>query len=212
MQFKFFDPYAATRVTRNRLPHWEQKGALYFVTFHLADSIPAEVRARIERRRDAWLARHPEPWSAETEQEYRELYLGEVERALDEGRGLCPLRAAACSGVAAEALQHFDGDRVDVMAFVVMPNHVHTAVIPRGDWSLEKLVHSWKRWSAVRVNRLTGKAGELWQPDYFDTIVRDRVHLGRVLRYIRNNPAKAGLREGEFVLYESEFARGWLQA
>ena len=211
MQFKFFNPFAAIRVTRNRLPHWEQKGALYFITFHLADSIPAEARARMERDCDAWRARHPEPWSVEVEQEYRELYLGDVERALDKGCGQCPLRLEASSAIVAEALRHFDGDRVDVMAFVVMPNHVHAAVIPRGDWTLEKLVHSWKRWSAVRVNRLTGKIGELWQPDYFDTIVRDRVHLGRVLRYIRNNPAKAALREGESALYESEFAQGWLR-
>ena len=212
MEFKFFDPFTATRVTRNRLPHWEQKGALYFITFHLADSIPVQVRVRIERSRENWLARHPEPWSAEKEQEYCELFLGDVERALDEGRGACPLRLPACSEIVAAALRHFDGDRVDTMAFVVMPNHVHAAVIPRGDWNMEKLVHSWKRWSAVRVNRLTGKAGELWQPDYFDTIVRDREHLGRVLRYIRNNPAKAALRPGESVLYESEFARRWLQA
>ena len=165
----------------------------------------------MERDREIWLARHLEPWSPEIEQEYRELYLGDLERALDESRGACSLRMPACSAIVAESLLHFDGDRVDTMAFVVMPNHVHAAVIPRGDWTLEKLVHSWKRWSAVRVNRLTGKTGELWQSDYFDTIVRDRVHLGRVLRYIRNNPAKAALREGESALYESEFAQGWLR-
>ena len=30
--------------TRRRLPHWEQQGATYFVTFRLADAVPAEIR------------------------------------------------------------------------------------------------------------------------------------------------------------------------
>jgi hypothetical protein len=33
----FFNPHAEIRHTENRLPHWQQTGAVYFVTFRLAD-------------------------------------------------------------------------------------------------------------------------------------------------------------------------------
>ena len=191
MEFKFFNPYAGGRRTQNRLPQWEQEGALYFVNFHLADSLPAEFRIRLERERDAWLAAHPYPWLASEEEEYRERFLATIERCLDEGRGDCPLRRPECSAIVADAMRHFDGERVDVMAFVIMPNHVHAAIIPRTGWHLEQLIHSWKQWTAKRINPLIGKSGKFWQEDYFDTILRDGEHLGRVLRYIRNNPGKS---------------------
>jgi hypothetical protein len=36
----FFDPEASLVIHRGKLPHWRQEGAIYFVTFHLADSLP----------------------------------------------------------------------------------------------------------------------------------------------------------------------------
>ena len=51
------------------------------------------------------------------------------------------------------------------------------------------------------------RAGPLWQRDYFDRLIRDEAHLGRVLRYIRNNPTKAKLRAEEYTLWESERAQ-----
>ena len=212
MQFKFFNPHGAARVTHNRLPHWQQDGALYFVTFHLADSIPAEVQARLQLDTEKWLARHPEPHSPETEHEYRTHILSKMEAALEEGHGSCALRAPECSEIVANAIRHFDGDRLDVMAFIVMPNHVHTAIIPREGWHLEQIIQSWKQWTAKRINTITAASGALWQTDYFDTILRDREHLGRVLRYIRNNPVKAHLRPREYALYESDYAIHFLGA
>ena len=210
MQFKYFNPYEGGRQTRNRLPHWEQESALYFVSFHLADSLPEAFRTQLERERDIWLATHPKPWSQADEDEYNMLFLAVIDQWLDEGYGACPLRQPARSSVVADALLHFDGQRVDVMAFVVMPNHVHAAIVPRPGWNVEQLIQSWKQWTAKRINEHTGNAGKFWQEDYFDTIVRDREHHARVLRYIRNNPIKANLRPGEYHLYESEFAKQFI--
>jgi hypothetical protein len=35
--------------------------------------------------------------------------------------------------------------------------------------------------------------GAFWQDDYFDRYIRDEAHYRRVVRYIENNPVKAGL-------------------
>ena len=101
----------------------------------------------------------------------------------------------------------FDGTRINIVSFVVMPNHVHGLFAPMHEWPLEKIVHSWKRQSAVRINWLTNSTGALWQRDYFDRLVRNEQHFARCVRYIRSNPEKARLRLGEYILYESDIAR-----
>lgn len=82
-ELRFFNPYADIRFTANRLPHWQQKGAVYFVTFRLADSVPDHLRTRWESERAAWLRVRPQPWSAEVEREYHERFSGTIERWLD---------------------------------------------------------------------------------------------------------------------------------
>ena len=95
-----------------------------------------------------------------------------------------------------------------MISAVIMPNHVHALFVQNPEWPLEKLTQSWKRFSASQINKILGRSGSLWQRDYFDRLVRDEEHFANCVRYIRRNPEKAGLSEGEFVLWESEMARG----
>ena len=87
-----------------------------------------------------------------------------------------------------------------------MPNHVHALFVLNSQWTLEKILLSWKGFTARKINPTLKRTGHFWQRDYFDRLVRDAKHLANCVRYIRRNPEKAGLRESEFVLYESEFA------
>jgi REP-associated tyrosine transposase len=128
-ELRFFNPYADIRFTANRLPHWQQKGAVYFVTFRLADSVPDHLRTRWESERAAWLRVRPQPWSAEVEREYHERFSGAVERWLDAGHGSCILRRRDCADIVAMALRYFDGKRVAIISSVVMPNHVHAVFV-----------------------------------------------------------------------------------
>jgi menaquinone-specific isochorismate synthase len=41
---------ALTKRTRGYLPHWEAEGGTYSVTFHLGDSLPANVLASVSTR------------------------------------------------------------------------------------------------------------------------------------------------------------------
>jgi REP element-mobilizing transposase RayT len=107
----------------------------------------------------------------------------------------------------AAALRHFDGTRVNVISFVIMPNHVNVLFAPMPNWPPEKILHSWKTQSAVRINRIIGSSGTLWQRDYFDRIVRNEQHFARCVRYIRGNPKKVRLRAREYILCESDIAR-----
>lgn len=40
---RFLNEYAPIRKTLNRLPPWQQAGAVYFLTFRLHDSIPSNI-------------------------------------------------------------------------------------------------------------------------------------------------------------------------
>ena len=207
-ELRFFNPYADIRHTENRLPHWQQEGAVYFITFRLADAVPSTLRNRWERERDAWLRVHPKPWSTETELDYHKRFSSAIEHRLDAGHGACVLRLHDCAEVVAEALRHFEGERVVMISAVVMPNHVHALFVQNPEWPLEKLIRSWKGFTARKINAVLERSGGLWQRDYFDRLVRDEKHFANCVRYIRRNPEKVGLREDEFILWESEMARG----
>jgi REP element-mobilizing transposase RayT len=205
-ELRFFNPYAEIWHTGSRLPHWQQQGAVYFVTFRLADSIPSRLRDQWQKEREAWLKVHPEPWTSETDREYHQRFSGAIERWLDAGHGSCLLRQRNCAEIVAEALRHFEGGRVVMISFVIMPNHVHSLFVQNPEWPLEKLTQSWKRFAARQINKLTEREGNFWQRDYFDRLVRDEKHFANCVRYIRRNPEKAKLPPNEFILWQSEIA------
>lgn len=204
---QFFNPYGDIRHTANRLPHWQQAGAVYFVTFRLGDALPFHLLTQWESDRERWLCHHPPPWDEETEREYHEIFSRAIEEWLDAGHGACLLKRRDCAEIVAEALHHFEGDRVTLISFVVMPNHVHSLFVQNPDWPLEKLVRSWKRFTAREINRLLMRSGRLWQRDYFDRLIRDERHFSNCVRYIRRNPEKARLMQSQYLLWESEIAQ-----
>ncbi len=206
-ELHFFDASAEIRHTENRLPHWQQNGAVYFVTFRLADSIPSHVLGQWQDEREAWLRLHPEPWALQIELEYHRRFSGALEHWLDEGYGSCVLRRRDCAIIVTETLRHFEGDRAVMISFAVMPNHVHCMFLQNPEWPLEKLIRSWKGFAAREINKLLGRSGSFWQRDYFDRLIRDQDHFSNCVRYIRRNPLKANLRADEFTVWESELAR-----
>jgi REP-associated tyrosine transposase len=205
---RFFNPYAEVHQTENRLPHWQQKGAVYFVTFRLGDAVPSRLLVQWEGQRDAWLRAHPTPWTSAVECEYHLRFSGAIERWLDAGYGACLLKRGDCAKIVAGALQYFEGDRIAMISFVVMPNHVHALFVQNPEWTLERLIKGWKRFTSREINRHLEQSGSLWQRDYFDRLVRDEKHFANCVRYIRRNPERARLKEDQYILYESEIARG----
>jgi REP element-mobilizing transposase RayT len=97
-----------------------------------------------------------------------------------------------------------------MISLVIMPNHVHALFVQNPEWPLEKLTQSWKRFAARQINKLLDRSGNFWQRDYFDRLVRDEKHFASCVRYIRRNPERANLCQGEFILWESETALGVL--
>ena len=188
----FYDPDAKKEVYRRYLPHWSQAGRVCFVTFRLADSIPAARAAELRRERQAWCQAHPEPYTPAQWREYHTLFSARVEQWLDQCSGSCVLGDPLCAQVVADAMDVFEGRRYRLDQWVIMPNHVHVLVTPSGRFTLEAVLQGWKSFTSHAINRLLGRHGRLWQGESFDHIVRSAAHLERFRQYIRDNPAKAG--------------------
>ena len=132
-----------------------------------------------------------------------------MERWLDAGSGSCVLRHSEARRIVADSLAYFEAERYVHHAWVIMPNHVHTLTSLHPEWEMDKVLQSWKGYSALEINRQRGIQGTFWQEDYFNRLIRDRDHFVNVLRYIRRNPSTAHLKDDEFTSYESPGLASW---
>jgi REP element-mobilizing transposase RayT len=205
---QFLDPFSPIDQHQHRLPHWQQGSVFYFVTWRLADSLPRDKLERWNEERALWSRLHPQPWDVETESEYHRKFSTAVDNWLDANDGSCVLRDQDLARIVFDALQHFDGKRYSMDAFVVMPNHVHALFRLLAPHHLESVVQSWKGFSAREINRRLGKHGRLWQPDYWVRLIRNESHWLKCREYIQENPIKARLSQNEYVLFIREKERG----
>lgn len=115
-----------------------------------------------------------------------------VDTFLDASREGCRLSNLAAAGIVEQALLRFDGLRYSLLAWCIMPNHVHVVVQPRDGYRIGDIVRSWKTFTAREINQSTGADGSFWARDYFDRFMRNEDQLAKTLDYVEQNPVKAG--------------------
>lgn len=209
--FGGLNPYEPIEVHSRNLPHWRQRGATYFVTCRLSDSLPKAKVDQLREYREEWELENPKPQTDEQLREYAKLFSTRVEGWLDEGAGCCALGNHANGELVDSTLRHFDGDRYRLFCSVVMPNHIHAIVKPLGENDLDEIWESWKKFSATRLSKQGVEIRPVWFSEGYDRIIRDMEHLQRVVRYIGRNPIKVGLsREATFCrICDDWLADGW---
>jgi len=197
--------------SRGYLPHCDHPGLLQSITYRLADSLPADVLARLEEE-----LRLLPPEKRDPERRRR------VENWLDAGHGCCVLRDPRAADCVVGTWRRFAGERYDLIAWVVMPNHVHVLVRVYEGVALGKMIQSWKSYTGRRIapwmlekkrqeeKRQEKKRREderreekcragarrsqvVWMREYWDRFIRDETHFGAVVDYIHRNPVMAGL-------------------
>lgn len=185
----FFDPDERIFNMTGNLPHWRQGGRMYFATFRLADSMPQEKLRLWAQEREAWHKAHPDPHDPKAKLEYARLFPDRFHKWLDAGYGECILARFEIRELVKNALTHFAGLRYDLDEFSVMPNHAHALVKPYAGYDLSEVEHSWKSYTAHKINKKLQRKGTVWQKESFDHIVRSPEQLERIRRYIRENSA-----------------------
>ncbi|MDY6877083.1 MAG: transposase [Chloroflexota bacterium] len=166
--------------SRGYLPHFDHPGLIQGITFRLWDALPSHV---------------VESLAGEFEQATDAAKRARIENYLNAGHGACYLRDPRIGHLVENALLYFDRERYRMIAWVVMPNHVHTLIETIEGYPLHTILHSWKSYTASKANQILGRSGRFWFPEYFDRYIRDECHFANAVHYIHENPVKAGLVE-----------------
>ena len=123
--------------------------------------------------------------------------------------GECYLRNPGVASIVKTKLEELDGDLYELLAYCIMPNHVHvlfdTSIqivdeaqqflpeTPADYQQLHQIMRRIKGSTAFAANRLLGRTGTFWRKDSYDRYIRSQRELKNVINYILMNPVKAGL-------------------
>ena len=83
-----------------------------------------------------------------------------------------------------------------MIAWVVMPDHVHLLIRLQGEETLPAVMNRINSCTAKAVNRVIGARGPVWQGAYHDRALRDERDFLPAARYLLANPIRAGLVAG----------------
>jgi putative transposase len=192
-------------IRRRQLPHWDVADAAYFVTACLDGSIPARGLLDLQDYR-AELAQRKIP-DGRTKQEWQQdkwkLEFARADRWLDHEPANRALEDARLARIVVDSMFHFTAVRYDLLAFVIMPSHIHWLFQPAQAWvetfdqpiptARQRIMKSLKTWTGNRCNELLDVRGAFWQQESYDHWVRDIEELERIILYIEANPVAAGL-------------------
>jgi len=171
--------------SRGYLPHFNEPLLLQSLTLRLHDAVPEAV-VQSWKAELAWVERLPATDPKEIELRRR------IARYEDAGHGACWLRDERIAALVENALLYFDGQRYRLIAWCIMPNHVHGLIETSENWPLGSIIHSWKSYTAHVANQILGRTGDFWFREYFDRFIRDDRHFRNAVSYIEENPVKAG--------------------
>ncbi len=211
-------------VTRRNLPHWYVPGAAHFVTYRLAGTIPASVMRQWRSERESHIQgdHSADVNRVDFKARAHKRFFAQYDRYLDSHSDIAWLANREVAAVIRENLYRHHGTKYHLLAYCVMPNHVHVLLQPIDEHRsgkqpflsphgqncasnvvsdelpdrlspLARIMHSLKSYTANRCNQELGRLGQFWQHESYDHWVRDDEELGRILEYIRFNPVSANL-------------------
>ena len=196
-----------------QLPHWYQTGGTYAITFRLDDSLPQsvllhyqKVKADLLRLKEKAVSAGNELLIKDCNARLNEIYKVHIETALDKGTGECWMKNPEIAEIVANAIKHFAGERYELGAWCVMPNHVHMIIKPLGDHTLPDILQSIKRHSAFEANQKLGRSGAFWQKESYDHLIRDEEDFWNQKDYIERNPAAARFSDWKFCSKDETLA------
>jgi putative transposase len=90
--------------------------------------------------------------------------------------------------------EYSDKYNLDIWAYCLMNNHVHFVCVPEKEDSLSRTFNMLHMRYAQYVNRRKHASGHLWQGRFYSSILDER-HTCAAVRYVENNPVRAGIVE-----------------
>ncbi len=169
---------------RRNLPHLYFNDGMYFVTARLAGTLPVSLISNLSEILNKNI----------TFDEFRKHFV-EYDHFLDNRQvSDYKLTDFVLSSVLSDCIFYPDRKDYNLICFTIMPTHFHFAfeLLP-GNKGISKIMQSIKGVSARRINKALNRSGKLWQDESYDRWIRNDVELYFVIKYILENPVKAGL-------------------
>lgn len=207
---------------RRKLPHINSPGATLFVTFRLFGSIPKTVIEQWKLERDLLnaerdkLSKQPGFSPADLiqiQQNFHRRWFGKFEDALHlNSSGPLWLADSRIAEIVANSMHFLNGKDYTMHAFSIMSNHVHWVFTPHlnarslteikssnplrflsSEPPMSAIMKSIKGYSAREANKILNRKGQFWEPESYDHEIENDASFNRIVRYVLNNPVKAGL-------------------
>jgi putative transposase len=186
---------------RHHLPHIHPEGYPIFVTFNLIESLPKEVIKSLKGQRDQELKVSDTTRRSQVDEKYFNKYDEWLDRCKNGPKWLQDQNAAS---IVMKKIRSFENERYDLLTYCIMPNHVHLlvklivkeAINHQGTtaaYLLADTLRLIKGSTARECNLILKRTGSFWHHESYDHYVRDDQQLERIIKYILNNPVKAGL-------------------
>ncbi len=188
-------------IYQRNLPHYHLKNQSYSITWMLASALPGTVLKNMQLKYDNLKSSHFElkKNKKEIQKTITRNYLKHFDENLHSIKtGNYFLRMPEIAHIVAESIHYWDTKRYDLIAYCIMPNHVHTVLTTYDKDEqgksiyLQDILESIKKFSARECNKALNRRGKFWQHESFDRIIRDREDLYWTLSYVLENPIKAG--------------------
>ncbi len=193
---------------KRKLPHFDHVGSIFFVTFRLENSLPADVAKALKEERADAINNVKNSNATDKKQliyDIERTYFLRFEGLLDNSTyGDRYLNEPACAKIVTDALHEYDSIYYDLGAYCVMPNHVHILIdtsiqLKAASYDSKKYQHLHailrriKGKTGLFLNRLRQTSGQVWLEESYDRYIRNTKHYFFVEDYILDNPKKAGL-------------------
>jgi putative transposase len=89
--------------------------------------------------------------------------------------------------------------QAQVVSYCLMPNHVHLLIVPENHESLSQSVGITNLTYTQYFNQRYKRTGRIWQNRFFSCVVSKDAYFWSVVRYIEQNPVKAGIVKDELT-------------
>ncbi len=195
------------------LPHFQQSGQAYFVTWCIKDAVPPKAldsytQQLKQLRSEIDIAKSNKATDkiiGDLKIEYyriRKKYMKALDDLLHlQTKLIVDLSKEENTQIVINALCFWEGKRIEKHAICVMSNHVHWVfkTFEKNEIGepvyLQDILQSVKRFSANQINKLENRTGMLWHNESYDTTIRNDLHLHNAINYTIENPVSAGLVE-----------------
>ena len=190
---------------KRNLPHWQEPGAEYFVTFRLAGSLPKKVIQQLKESRDTFKKNFSHKVDYQSASRKFEALLFKKYESLLDGQGTGPnwLSNKNIADIVKEALHFRDNKEYDLYAFCIMSNHVHLVFRDlysnQEDQKIEetfavtKILQGLKSYTGLMANRELNRTGSFWHEESYDRLIRNADELNNTIQYTLNNPVNINL-------------------